>query len=85
MSLTALTRLSLIRRPSRTSAHDGVEIVVEQDERGGFTRDVGPALTHRDADVGRLQRGAIVRARHRSWRRPRRELQAETIRSFFRA
>ena len=48
-------------------AHDRREVVVEQHEVGGLARDVGAGAAHGDADVGFVQRRAVVDAvaRHR--------------------
>ena len=43
-------------------ANDGAEIVVQQNNRGDFTRAAGASLAHGDADVRRLQGGNIVDA-----------------------
>ena len=43
-------------------ADDGGEVVVGQNEVGGFLGDVGAALAHRAADVGGLERGCVVHA-----------------------
>jgi hypothetical protein len=42
--------------------HDGGEVVVEQHHVRRLARDVGAALAHRHADVGRLQRRRVVHA-----------------------
>ena len=41
---------------------DAGEAVVEQHQRGGFARDIGAALAHRDADIRGLQRRRVVNA-----------------------
>ncbi len=42
--------------------HDGREIIVEKNERGGLPRHVGSPPAHRDPDVRRLERGGVVHA-----------------------
>jgi hypothetical protein len=44
------------------SGHDHREVVVEENEVGGFSRDVGAGFTHGDADVRFVQRRAVVDA-----------------------
>ena len=48
-------RAALLDRP-----HDRGEVVVEQDEVGRFACDVGAGPSHRDSDVGLVQRRAVV-------------------------
>ncbi len=46
---------SLLDRPD-----DGGEVVVEEHQIGHLAADVGPALPHRHADIGPLERGRVV-------------------------
>ena len=46
----------------RDRSDDGAEVVVEEDDRGDLARAARPALSHRDADVRRLQRRYVVHA-----------------------
>ena len=48
--------------PEPHSLDDRTEVVVEQDDRGGFARDVRAPAAHCDADVGGLQRRGVVDA-----------------------
>ena len=48
--------------PDRDGLHDGSERVVLENERRGLSRDVRPALSHRDADVGGVERWRVVHA-----------------------
>ena len=50
------------RPPLLDGGDDGGEVVVEQHEVGGLAGDVGAGAAHGDADVGRLERGAVVHA-----------------------
>ena len=48
--------------------HNRCEVIVQENERGGFTGHVRSSTAHRNADVGRLQRRCVVHpvARHRN-------------------
>ena len=46
-------------RPRSTGAHERREVVVGEHDLGGLLRDLG-AASHRDADVGLLERGGVV-------------------------
>jgi hypothetical protein len=48
--------------PEAHGSNDRCKIVIEQDQRGGFAGDVGPAAPHGDADVSRLQGRSVVHA-----------------------
>jgi hypothetical protein len=39
---------------------DGSKVIVEQDDIGGLSGDLGPGVAHREADVGPLERGRVV-------------------------
>ena len=50
------------RPPLLDRGHDRREVVVGEDHVRGFLGDVGAGDAHRDADIGRLQRGRVVHA-----------------------
>src|SRR5216684_9291925 len=62
-----LTQVIVDAAAQPNSAHNRAEVVVQQDERGGFARDVGAATAHRNSYMSRLERRCIVYAvtRHR--------------------
>ena len=60
--LNITTTPSLSGALSAPSLHDRIKIIFQQYQRGGLASDIGAALSHRDANMRRLERRRVIHA-----------------------